>query len=145
MTKLLRRPVTFCALLGCLAFVVCAFVANGPAWAVQRIDFSSLSSDQLLATDSIRTSQQDVQIIGDRLVIRLQQRNPTGGYYQWQVVYRAVTTFQREATSQHDIISEEAVQEETDQQDWRDNTYWRRRWEEHRNQVRGVGLTDGEG
>lgn len=120
-----------------------------PSQAVQRVDYTDLTSDQLLATEDIQNSPQDVQIIGDRLIVRIEQPCPTGGRYRWQAVFRAVTTFQREATGPHELIPEYAVDSAEVNKgkadaNWRDETYWRRRWEEHRNEARGVTLEQRE-
>jgi hypothetical protein len=113
------------------------FVALRPAQAVQRADYSSLSSADLLMADEIRHSPQDVQVIGDRLVIRLREDAPLGGYYEWQVVYRAVTTFQQDGQSGRELTA--AADADADvEPNWREQLPARQRWEAHRNQARGI-------
>lgn len=148
----MKRPIAICAALGLFAVLACAFVAHGPAWAVQRVDYRDLTSQQLLATDEIRNSTQDVQVVGDRIIIRMTEPNPAGGYYRWQVVYRAVTTFQLDGTGQRQFVALTKDMDEDDRPEdmdidprdnWREQFPSRQRWEAHRNQLRG-GLTDDE-
>jgi hypothetical protein len=116
---------------------MCVLLILKPTQAVQRVDYADLTSEQLLATDNIRNNPQDVQIIGDRLIVRIQQTDASGDTYQWQAVFRAVTTFQREATGPHEkLVMTDMINNMHN--NWRDQTYWRRRWESHRDQVRGI-------
>jgi hypothetical protein len=119
------------------------------------MNYSDLSSADLLQTDEVQYSRQDVQVIGDRLIVRLREDASQGGYYEWQVVYRAVTTFEQDAQGlrthvaavtdyEVDASTGKVVPKRPINPNWRESLPSRQRWEAHRAKARAGTLSDDE-